>query len=177
MSLIVQSGSFARITSIVITVILITAVTWLRNQPRTTKTAERSSSEASGARYDLDRDEQLGGHALRRHVGRTDQQLMERLAEEPDISAASTYTDRAMAEKTVAAALARERDRVESWLNRPDAHPNLALQVHGNEAIGRSIRRGEKAAQPSYSAAVVLRWDGDHRFHVLTTYPELARGR
>lgn len=178
MSLIVQPRSLARISSIVVAVILIATVTWLRNQPRTTYTEARPSIKASGsARYDLERDEQLGGHTLRRHVGRSDQQLIERLAEEPNISAASTYTDRAVAEKTVAAALAREQDRVESWLNRPDSHPNLALQFHGNEPIGRSMRRGDNAPQPSYAAAVVLRWDGDHHFHVLTTYPEPARGR
>jgi len=179
MNLIVQPVSFAKITSTVVAVILIATVTWLRNQPRANNAVSRPASEVSqaAAGYDLGRDEQLGGHTLRRHVGRTDQQLIERLAQEPDISAASTYNDRVTAEKTVASALAENRDRVESWLNRPDSHPNLAFQFHGNEPIGRSIRRGDHSPQPSDDAAVVLRWDGDHRFHVLTTYPEPARGR
>jgi hypothetical protein len=109
--------------------------------------------------------------------GRTDEQLVERLAREPDISAASTYNDRVVAEKTVAGALAQEKNRIEGWLNRPDAHPNLALQFHAHDVIGRSIRRGDHASQPCYDAAIVLRWDGDHQFHVLTTYPEPDRGR
>ena len=43
--------------------------------------------------YDLQADERLGGHTLARHVGRTDQELHERLRRDPQISAASTYTD------------------------------------------------------------------------------------
>lgn len=173
-------GSFAKIASTVVAVILIGTVAWLRNQPQSTNGTFRRVSDASqtsGGRYDLDHDEDLGGHTLQRHVGRSDEQLVERLAREPGISAASTYNDRASAEKTVGEALAQEKRRVESWLNRPDVHPNLALQFHGHNSIGRSIRRGDHASQPCYDAAVILRWDGDHRFHVLTTYPEPARAR
>jgi len=47
-------------------------------------------------------------------VGRTDSQLLDRLAREPRISAASTYTDRATAELVVGLALERGR-----WNDRP----------------------------------------------------------
>lgn len=152
---------------------------WLKNYPQSSNPAFPLVSDASQnpARYDLGHDEALGGHTLRRHVGRSDEQLVERLAREPDISAASTYNDREAAEKTVGEALAQEKSRVESWLNRSDGHPNLALQFHGSDLIGRSILRGEHASQPCYDAAVILRWDGGRRFHVLTTYPEPARVR
>jgi hypothetical protein len=36
----------------------------------------------------------MGGHTLARHVGKTDAELIERLRREPQISSASTYTDR-----------------------------------------------------------------------------------
>ena len=174
-----QPGSFAKITSTVVAVILIGKVAWLKNQPHSTNGTFPLASDVSQTigRYDLGHDEALGGHTLQRHVARSDEQLIERLAREPDISAASTYTDRVVAEKTVGDALAQEKSRVESWLNRPDGHPNLALQFHGHNPIGQSIRRGDHAPQPCYDAAIILRWDGDHRFHVLTTYPEPARAR
>ena len=159
--------------------ILIVAVVWLRNQSPSHNgpfPVATTASQSPGV-YDLARDEQLGGHTLRRHVGRTDEQLIERLDREPDISAASTYKDRVTAEKTVADTLAEQKSRVESWLDRSDSHPNLALRFHGRDPIGRSIRRGDHSSQPCYDAAVVLRWDGDHRFHVLTTYPEPAHAR
>jgi Bacterial CdiA-CT RNAse A domain len=69
-------------------------------------------------RYDLEEDESLGGHTLYRHVGRTDEQLATRLRREPNISAASTWTDREIAERTVAAALAADRGRIENWMRR-----------------------------------------------------------
>lgn len=174
-----QCGSFAKITSAIVAAILIATIAWLRNHQGATKPTDRPASEASqvGARYDLSRDEHFGGHTLERHVAQSDEQLLQRLAQEREISAASTYTDRAAAEQTVAAALAQEHSRVESWLNRSDSHPNLALHFHGRNPIGRSIRRGEQFPQPCYEAAVVLRWDGERSFHVLTTYPEPARGR
>ena len=142
---------------------------------RTVPANQSDSSSVLGGSYDLSRDENIGGHTLKRHVGRTDDQLRERLDRERDISAASTYTDRAAAERTVAAALARDHDRVQAWLNRTDAHPNLPLRYHSNTQIGRSIRRGEQTAEPCSSAIIVLRYDGEQRFHVLTTYPETER--
>lgn len=57
--------------------------------------------QGGGATRDLSLDEAFGGHTLRRHVGRTDEQLRERLKSESNISAASTYTDRATAERVV----------------------------------------------------------------------------
>ncbi len=172
-------ASFAKIASTVVAVLLLGVVAWLKNQaPPQSKSAlpEAERSRTVGT-YDLGHDEQLGGHTLQRHVGRTDEQLLERLAREPEISAASTYNDRATAEKTVGDALALEKSRIETWLARPDTHPNLTLQFHGRDAIGRSIRRGDRVSQQCHDAAIVLRWDGDHRFHVLTTYPEQSRGR
>ena len=48
---------------------------------------------AGAPRYDLEGDEVIGGHTIERHVGRTDRDLADRLRREPQISAASTYTD------------------------------------------------------------------------------------
>ncbi|MFL6514827.1 MAG: RNase A-like domain-containing protein [Chthoniobacterales bacterium] len=156
--------------------IILLGLTWVKNHPRNSSSTSAELPAVSGS-YDLQRDEQLGGHTLRRHVGRTDDQLRDRLQRERDISAASTYTDRAAAERTVAAALGQNQQRVNGWLNRTDAHPNLALHFRGNAPIGRCIRQRAEIAEPCSNAAIVLRWDGDQRFHVLTTYPEPNRGR
>jgi len=115
---------------------------------------------------DLSIDEKLGGHTLARHVGRTDDQLRDRLRREPNISAASTYTDRAIAERTVARALARTGQRT-----------NLSFDYRGvtNEPLGRSIRRGQSMPAPCIDATVVLRWIERDRYFVLTSYPEIRR--
>ena len=122
--------------------------------------------------YDLGRDEQRGGHTLARHVARTDDELRERLERERNISAASTWTDRATAEAVVGEALAGERGRVESWTRRGFPRANLALHYNAGRVIGRSLRRGDSQTLPCSSAVIVLRADGTESFYVLTTYPE-----
>ena len=123
-------------------------------------------------RYDLERDERRGGHTLDRHVGRTDSELQERLQRERNISAASTWTDRATAEEVVAEGLRAEQRRVDSWMSRGERRPNLALHYDARRPIGRSLRRGENQVVPCTSAVIVLRASGPDGFYVLTTYPE-----
>jgi hypothetical protein len=130
-----------------------------------------ANQASSGARYDLSKDEARGGHTLRKHVARTDDQLRQRLDREADISAASTWTDRAAAEETVAQALQAERSRIESWESRGPRRPNLALHFDSGREIGRSLVRGAAQAVPCTQAVIVLRADGDG-FYVLTAYPE-----
>jgi hypothetical protein len=129
-------------------------------------------SPASSPGYDLGGDEQRGGHTLARHVARTDDELRDRLDRERNISAASTWTDRAMAESVVGEALAAERRRVESWTRRGFPRANLALHYNAGRVIGRSLRRGDSQTVECSSAVIVLRAEGPEGFYVLTTYPE-----
>jgi hypothetical protein len=126
----------------------------------------------STAGYDLGRDERRGGHTLARHVARTEGELRERLARERNISAASTWTDRATAEAVVAEALAAEHNRVATWMRQGDPRANLALHFNAGRVIGRSLRRGDSGTVDCTSAVIVLRSDGPEDFYVLTTYPE-----
>ena len=124
-------------------------------------------------RYDLERDEERGGHTLERHVARTDEELRERLQRERNISAASTWTDRETAEETIAEALRAERGRIESWMRRGYPRANLALHFEAGREIGRSLRQGETQTVRCRDAAIVLRADGPDGYHVLTAYPEV----
>jgi len=127
----------------------------------------------SGTRRDLSQDEAAGGHTLGKHVGRTDAELRERLEHERDISAASTWNDRASAEAAVGAAIADQNTKISRWLAR-DSHPNLVLDYDGDSAhpFGRTLRRGDDQVQPCAHALIVLKWDGPNSYHVLTAYPE-----
>lgn len=126
---------------------------------------------------DLAADERLGGHTLQRHVGLSDDELRARLARQPGISAASTYTDRATAERVVGETIARERTRIARWLNRAGNRPNLTLTYRSPAAmpIGRTVRRGESRSVACTEAIVVLRWDARREYFVLTSYPERRR--
>jgi Bacterial CdiA-CT RNAse A domain len=142
------------------------------NGQRENKPHVRHDFPSSSSGYDLGRDELRGGHSLARHVGRTDDELRERLAREQNISAASTWTDRETAETVVGQALAAERGRVESWMRRGFPRANLALHYNAGRVIGRTLRRGDVRAVACSSAVIVLRADGPESFYVLTTYPE-----
>ena len=136
-------------------------------------TAENAPKRAAD-RYDLERDEERGGHTLKKHVGRTDAELAERLERERNISAASTWTDVETAETTVAEALRAERGRMERWMRRGGRRPNLALHYDAGHVIGRSLRRGDSQTVECTRAVIVLRDDGPDSFYVLTTYPEAS---
>jgi hypothetical protein len=147
-------------------------------QPPSTSAAKPAGSVPSAKtegpvpHYDLERDESRGGHTVKKHVGRSDAQLQERLDRERNISAASTWTDLDTAEVTVAAAVQAERARVQNWMSRGYPRANLALHYDANRLIGRTLRRGESHSVECTAAVIVLRADGLGSFFVLTTYPE-----
>ena len=158
-----------------------------RGESRSRRKRERSREERGGATdasnkslqgqpHDLSADEAQGGHTLSRHVGRSDADLQERLQRETNISAASTYTDRATAEAVVGTTL-DHNSRIESWMGRGDRRPNLALDYHGDSSkpIGRCMQKGSSVAVPAFDAIVVLKASRDGGFYVLTTYPECPR--
>ncbi|MFY9560402.1 MAG: RNase A-like domain-containing protein [Terriglobales bacterium] len=120
---------------------------------------------------DLSRDEEAGGHVLRKHVGRSDNELRERLEREQNISGASTYTDRATAERAIGDALGQSQARIERWLNRSGGHPNLVLDYDSDQPLGRTINRGDSQSRPCSHAVVVLKYAAPI-YYVLTSYPE-----
>jgi hypothetical protein len=144
--------------------------------PPSVSAAERAQPAKSATAHDLSVDETMGGHTLARHVGKSDAELSERLRREPQISSASTYTDRATAEDVVGAALSSAGRSFDVWQNRAGRRPNFVLHYDAHRDIGRSMRRGRTQSVPSRDAIVVLRWDDRRsRFYVLTSYPEEHR--
>lgn len=131
---------------------------------------ERVALDAAN-RHNLAVDEQRGGHTLQRHVGKTDAELRERLLTE-DVSAASTYTDRATAEMAVAAAIRENSAKISRWIQRPGGHSNLVLDYDSNSPIGRSMRRGETQSFPCSHAVAVLKFLSGSEYYVLTSYPD-----
>ncbi len=132
---------------------------------------QQEASPPATNRHDLSADARFGGHTLQRHVGRTPEQLGERLQAESHIPAASSYTNRATAETAVGQAIADNQPRIQRWLNSPGGHPNLVLNYDAGHPIGDFIRRGESQPRDCSHAIVVLKWAGQD-YYVLTSYPE-----
>lgn len=133
-----------------------------------TKTAGASPV---AVRRDLDLDELRGGHTIARHVGRTEQELKDRLTREPDISAASSYFDLETAEMVVAAALSKKRSDIDRWVRGTGPRANLALRFTHDAPAGLKVERGARAGRAIDSVVVVLRWANDD-WYVLTSYPD-----
>ena len=165
-----------RLSSFAAVLVLVLSFSGCQRPPTDSADAHASSARPyrSSPRHDLSQDEAAGGHTLSKHVGRTDDELRQRLEREPNITAASTYTDRETAERVVGTVLEQNRDKIARWLSRPGRHPNLVLDYDGDpaHAIGRTLRRGENTPQPCSHAVVILRWRGDSEYYVLTSYPE-----
>ena|SRR5436190_1254715 len=138
------------------------------NRDRSTSAETRITS----AFHDLSLDEDAGGHTLRKHVGRTDDELRQRLRRERNIAAASTWTDRATAEAAVGAALQQNREGIDRWLHRSGGHPNFVIDYNSDRSLGRSLRRGGDQPEPCSHATVVLKWSAPNDYYVLTSYPE-----
>ncbi len=142
------------------------------DQSKSTPQETPSSTERASQAHDLSTDERRGGHVLQRHVGKSDDELRERFDREPNISAASTYTDRAAAERAVGETLAANRERIDRWLQRPGGHPNLVLDYEGRDPIGRSLHRNQQRSEPCTRALVVLKYLPPDDYFVLTSYPD-----
>lgn len=168
----------SRSTLLVVLGIAFLAVVWYLQRgtaPATPPPQAALARSPAEARHDLARDEAAGGHTLARHVGRSDRELAQRLEREPGVAAASSFDDRATAERVVSETLRRERRRIEAWLARADG-ANLALDYRGTPGapVGRTLLRGEATPHPAFGARVVLR-KRDGSYFVLTAYPQEER--
>ena len=73
-----------------------------------------SSDEVPGG--GLEAHEQAGSHLIERHVGKSEQDLIDRLKKE-NISASSSFRDLPSAEHFVAATIAEHQDQVDAWVD------------------------------------------------------------
>ncbi len=167
-----RSGRLVLLAATLVVITAAPACTTSPRQPSQSGSTARSEQSLPGSAHDLSQDEAAGGHVLKKHVGRTDDQLRERLQREGHISAASTYTDRGAAEHAVGAAIEQSRPKIDRWLARDSGHPNLVLDYDADRPIGRTLRRGDDQSQPCSHALVVLKWFPPGDYYVLTSYPE-----
>lgn len=117
--------------------------------------------------------ENLDGHTIRKHIGKTDEQLLQRFETEPDILGSSTYLDIETAQRAVGDVLSRNRNNVQDWLtNSPK--PRLTLNETLDYEVGRVIPQGATASQPSNKSFVLLVKDplAPNGYRVHTSFPK-----
>ncbi len=113
------------------------------------------------------------GHAIEKHVGKSDDYLFNRMRNE-DISAASTFNDMAEAEGAIRDVLIKRSDLVQAWLDTEKSNKK-AFYHASQKPVGRVLKRGWNEPRVGNQARVVLIRDNDYRegFFILTAYPEI----
>jgi filamentous hemagglutinin len=114
-----------------------------------------------------------GGHAVQKHVGKTDVQLVERFNAEPHIKASSTFNDLAIADKAVGEAFSINRAGIDAWMSGGSNNKYSFTQELGYE-IGRVISNGASTVSSSSKVTVFLEKDPSmpKGFIIVTAYPE-----
>ncbi|WP_368659444.1 ribonuclease YeeF family protein [Metabacillus halosaccharovorans] len=134
------------------------------------KQGDKSSLAPGGG---LAAHELKGGHLIDRHVGKTDEQLLERLKNNPKITGSSTFKDRMTAEKVADTVLSDPKniEKIKKWLSDPNSRPTLPLKFKGDgEIIGRSATRNSEVVENVSNAKIILKKDNNNSF-ILTGYP------
>lgn len=83
----------------------------------------------------LRRHEANGGHAIKTHVGPSDEELLARYAREPNIKGSSAFPDEATAERAIGALLDETPGRIASWL--AGDRRSLVLEGRMDFVVGR----------------------------------------
>lgn len=114
--------------------------------------------------------EAAGGHALARHVGMTDADLLARLSAQPGISGASSFSSRAVAESSVAGLLDANASGISSWL----AGSGGKLVLNGTGGItGRYVAQGSTSISNVTGVRAVLVRDANMSigYRIQTAFP------
>ncbi|ARJ43159.1 hypothetical protein B1H58_14720 [Pantoea alhagi] len=118
----------------------------------------------------------IGGHTLKKHIAKTDEELLARLAQSTGLDAATSFESVQQAEKVITAALRANRFKIIRWANSVRGEQEaLVITWNAGTKVGYGFRRGSKIKWPVNHVRVVLvckEYLGKPYF-ILTAYPEL----
>lgn len=119
----------------------------------------------------LEAHEDAGGHLIERHVGKSEEWLVDRVTND-NISAASSFRDLPEAEHFVSATIAEHQDRVDAWVDGQGGN-RLVIDASFDASTGISVKRGETQAEDVFSVKLVLERSSalDIGYRIVTGYP------
>ncbi|WP_374068012.1 RNase A-like domain-containing protein [Paraliobacillus sp. JSM ZJ581] len=129
------------------------------------KQGDKSSLTPGGG---LNAHELKGEHLIDRHIGKTDEQLFDRLKNNPKITGSSTFNDRMTAEKVADTVLRDPKniEKIQKWISDPNSRPTLLLKFKGDkEKIGRSATRNSEVIEDVTNAKIILKKDNNGSFY------------
>ncbi|MDC0857370.1 hypothetical protein OAP83_01495, partial [Rickettsiales bacterium] len=118
-----------------------------------------------------------GGHTIERHVGKSDEFLVDRVnnptsvdIRQSKISGASSYTNMQTAQRVISETINQNRNKIQNWL-RNSNKPTLVINNKFDDVIGRGVLGRGSVAQNKLNAKTVLKKDGKGGYSILTSYP------
>jgi hypothetical protein len=116
----------------------------------------------------------LGGHTMAKHIGRTEQQLRARLAAEPRIPIASTFSNLHIAEEAISKVMRLNAAQIKSWAQSGGRIP-LRLTQDLGAVMGTGVVRSTGQLVNLRKAAVVLKCQtyNGMPYYVLTAFLDL----
>lgn len=136
----------------------------------------------------LQQQENAGGHTIQRHVGQSDQQLINRVTPRRGPRAAGTFPASlppaavyTAAQATITAQLGPETDAINGWANDAEEGDRRADDYAAPGTIGRVATRrpgGGANVMNTCTFRTVLEANGDGTCYLLTAYPTVpAQGQ
>ncbi|WP_415639967.1 RNase A-like domain-containing protein, partial [Pseudomonas fluorescens] len=115
--------------------------------------------------------ERAGGHLMQRHIGRTDRQLLDRLQQQPNIPAASTFHDRTSAELAISNVLDDNKTKISNFLEGQNNQIVIIQKV--KHPIGTSFKKNTTISVPGTEIHLVIRRDNNmhNGYRIHTGFP------
>lgn len=115
--------------------------------------------------------ENAGGHTIERHVGKSEEWLINRVNKDR-VSAASSFESLPEAERVLAATIAENQDKIDAWVNGQGGN-RLVLSETFDSKTGISVKRGDNNAEDVFSVKLVLERSDrlDIGYRIITGYP------
>ncbi|WP_165688472.1 RNase A-like domain-containing protein, partial [Rodentibacter trehalosifermentans] len=116
--------------------------------------------------------ENIGGHTITRHVGKTDSDLITRLNQEPNLKMASSFTNVQIAEKAISEVIAKNNQEVAKFMVGNKARLVITDDVGFN--VGKIVNRQSLSSNSSSKATVVIIKDNvePKGWRILTAFPD-----
>ena len=119
----------------------------------------------------LEAHEDAGSHLIERHVGKSEQDLVDRLKRE-NISASSSFRDLPAAEHFIAGTIIDNQAKIDAWLDGKGGN-RLVLDASFDSSTGISVKRGDSKAEDVFSVKLVLERSNalGIGYRIVTGYP------
>jgi hypothetical protein len=121
----------------------------------------------------LEAQERQGGHTLALHVGKSDQQLVDRLNQDKGLREESSFANLATAESAVESALQKNRGSIEAWAAHAKPRQRHAWHSRADASLGRGAYRPAGRAHIAERSGItaVMMKNADGSCTLFTAYP------